>query len=165
MPEAEAEHRHAGVDALVQQLVEPERADRLHRLAERAHAREDDQRGVADAVVVGRPVGRRADVLERLLDAAEVAHAVVDDRDARHRSPLVDGIAPPASGSIATAWRSARANALNAASTMWCGLRPASMRTCSVSFAADATARKNSSSSPASQPAIPSGATSPSNAV
>ena len=56
-----------------------------------------------------------ADVLERLLDRAQVAHAVVEDGD--HRSPFVDGT-PDTSGSSEHAWRRARANALNDASTM-----------------------------------------------
>ena len=38
-------------------------------------------------------------------------------------------------GSSATASRSARANALNCASTMWCGSRPDSTRTCSAIWA------------------------------
>jgi len=46
-----------------------------------------------------------------------------------HRTPLVLGI-PPARGSGAAAARSARATALNWASTMWCGLRPSMTRTC-----------------------------------
>ena len=52
---------------------------------------------------------------------------------------------PPRARRPPTAARSARANALKDASTMWCALVPASTRTCSVSLAAFATARKNSS--------------------
>ena len=44
----------------------------------------------------------RADVLERLLDAAAVAHPVVGDRDHEVSVPLVDGT-PVSSGSIETA--------------------------------------------------------------
>ena len=65
-------------------------------------------------VVVG-DHGLGADPLERLLDRAQVAHPVVEDRaPVRHRSsvPLVEGT-PVSSGSIETASRSARANALN----------------------------------------------------
>ena len=37
------------------------------------------------------------DVLERLRDRTQVAHAVVDDGNSRHyRTPLVEGMAPPA---------------------------------------------------------------------
>ncbi len=49
------------------------------------------------------------------------------------------------SPSSSTAWRSARAKALKATSTMWCALVPASTDRCSVSLALLATARKNSS--------------------
>ena len=41
----------------------------------------------------------------------------------------------PRSGSSALAWRNARANALNSASAMWCGSRPPSTVTCTVSAA------------------------------
>ena len=68
-------------------------------------------------------------------------------------------------GSIATASRSARANALNAASIMWCALLPASTRRCSVSFAALASARKNSSVSSCSKPPVAPGGSSASNSV
>ena len=70
----------------------------------------------------------RADVLERLLDRAAVAHAVVDDRDLdrlaarslmRSASPSCSA-RPSRSGRSRTASRSARANALKAASIMWC---------------------------------------------
>src|SRR5215468_12569490 len=37
-----------------------------------------------------------------------------------HSAPLVLGTAPALRGSMAHAWRSARATALNWASTMWC---------------------------------------------
>jgi len=54
-------------------------------------------------------------------------------------------VCPSLRGSIAAARRRARANALKAASIMWWALLPVSTRTCSVSFAALANARKNSS--------------------
>ncbi len=101
-------------------------------------------RRVASSRVI---VGLGADVLERLLDRATVAHVVVDDRDARrprgaHVSvPLVLGT-PTSVGSTDAAARSARAKALKTASIMWCAFVPASTVTCSVSFAFAATARK-----------------------
>ncbi len=63
----------------------------------------------------------------------DVARAVVQHRDRgrglprTHRVPLVLGT-PDDRGSGATAARSARATALNWASTMWCGLRPVTSR-------------------------------------
>ena len=65
------------------------------------------------------------------LGRAKVARPVVeqDDPSGRrcHRLPLVLGT-PVSRGSRATASRSARASALNCASTMWCGSRPDSTR-------------------------------------
>ena len=67
--------------------------------------------------------------------------------------PLVEGT-PVSVGSMATAARSARAKALNAASIMWWALVPASTLTCRVMRAALATARKNSSASSWSKPPV-----------
>src|SRR5204863_4872366 len=74
---------------------------------------------------------------------AEVPHAVVEDGD-HARTPLVDGGPPPAPRTE-QASPSARARALNSASTMWCGLRPETSRACSVIPAAVASARTKSS--------------------
>src|SRR6202030_2720576 len=107
--------------------------------------------GRAQALGVVGHARSRPDMLERLLHRATVAHAIVDHRDLHglldqgHHAvsvPFVLGT-PLSVGSIATAWRSARANALNDASIMWCALVPASTRTCNVSLAALASARKN----------------------
>src|ERR1700733_1008762 len=117
-------------------------------------------------------------MLERLLHRAAVTHAVVDNRDVHRlidegvvplvthvvRVPFVLGT-PVSVGSSATAWRSARANALNAASIMWCALLPASMRRCSVSLAALANARKNSSVSSCSNPPVEPAGNAASNSV
>ena len=101
---------------LAQQLVEPELVEVAHRERKGADAGHDDPVGGADRVVIGRQLDVRADVLERFLDRAAVAHPVVDDRDRRHDSvPLVLGT-PCSVGSSATAALSARATALNAAS-------------------------------------------------
>ena len=80
--------------------------------------------------VVGHPhVGAHA--LERLDDAAAVAHAVVADADhgsvTRSACPWCSG-RRTRSGRSTTASRSARANALKAASIMWCAFVPASTR-------------------------------------
>src|SRR4029077_663406 len=109
-----------------------------------------------------------ADVLERLEDRPAVAPPVVYQADAGGRThavsvPFVDGT-PVSVGSIATAVRSARAVALNAASIMWWALDPASTETCSVSLALLANARKNSSASSWSKPPVPPGGRSAANA-
>ena len=61
---------------------------------------------------------------------------------------------PVSVGSTATAVRSARASALKHASIMWWALVPACSSRCSVSRAAEATARKNSSATSCSKPAM-----------
>src|SRR5262249_44088956 len=68
----------------------------------------------------------------RPLRRAQVPRPVVENDDVglAHKTPFVDGTAPPARGSNAAADRSARATALNCASTIWCGLRPYSTCTC-----------------------------------
>ena len=113
--------------ALGDQLVEAEPRMRAHRLGEGADAGQHDAVGAR-----GRRRGRRviaavgADVLERLLDRAQVAHAVVDDGDpgSSLSVPLVDGHLGLL-GSIATAPRSARAKALKLASITWWAFVPA----------------------------------------
>ena len=86
-----------------------------------------------------------AGALDRAHGGAEVARAVVEDDDASgsasQSAPLVEGT-PVSRGSIATASRNARANALNWVSTMWCGSRPASTRTCSAMWAWNAIVSK-----------------------
>ena len=73
------------------------------------------------------------------------------------RTPFVEGM-PSSRGSIATAWRSARANALNAASIMWCAFVPLSTTRWTVRNAVLAIARKNSSvSSWSNVPVAPGG--------
>src|SRR4051794_34528162 len=149
--EADAQQRHAGGDALDQLLAEAAGLEVAHRLRKRADAGQHDRGGVAD---VGRDHGLRAHVRQRLLHAAAVAHAVVGDRDHEFSVPFVDGT-PVSSGSIETAARSARANALKQASIMWWAFVPACRSMCSVSRAAPATARKNSSARSWSNPLIP----------
>ena len=116
----------------------PGRAQPPHRLGERAHARHDEAVGPGQDVVVAGQPGVPADALEGLLDRAAVAHAVVEDPDHAVRVPFVDGT-PASVGSIVTAARRARANALKAASMRWCAFVPASSRRCSVSRAVLAT--------------------------
>jgi len=77
---------------------------------------------VCDVCGVPNDNDRGADTTQRLVDAHEVAGAVVDDGDARpagdgpgHVEPFVDAT-PRRRGSGAVAARSARPRALNAAS-------------------------------------------------
>ena len=130
--------------------------DPLDRLRKGADSRQDHAVGFAGDVVVGRDHGLGADSLQSLLDRPQVAHSVVEDRHARRRHvkvPFVLGT-PLSSGSIETATRRARAKALNDASIRWWALDPYRVLMCRVSFAFEATARKNSSASSVSKPAI-----------
>ncbi len=108
------------------QLVEAALADPLHRPREGTDARQDDAVGGAHLGGVVADRRRRADVLQRLLDRAQVAHPVIEDRDPGRHSlsvPFVEGT-PLSSGSIETATRRARAKALKLASIMWWALVP-----------------------------------------
>ena len=173
--QADAEHRRARGDALAQQLVEAELAQVApSRAGRRPRRAAPGRRPRAAAVGVAADDGARADVLERLLHRAAVAHAVVDDGDlhaARRSGRLMRSASPSCSarpsrwGRCATAWRSARANALKAASIMWWALLPASTRRCRVSLALLASARKNSSVSSCSKPPVAPGGSSASNSV
>ena len=112
----------------MEQLVEAQAAHVLHRPWHGPDAGEHHAVGLAHTPVVGGELGGGAHVLERFPDRAEVAHPVVEDREAwRQRIPLVEGT-PVSSGSSAAAARRARAKALKEASTMWCELAPASTR-------------------------------------
>src|SRR5206468_11779874 len=116
--------------------------------------------GGAERLLVAREPWLGPDVLERLLDAAPVAHPVVDDADHAVSVPFVLGT-PVSVGSMAIAARSARAKALNSASIMWCAFVPASSVRWTVSFAFETTARKNSSASSWSKPPVAPGGSAP----
>ena len=87
--QADAEHRASRRDARSQRLVVAALAQARHRGARRADARQDGEIGVSD--VVDDP---RAEALERELDRADVAGAVLADRDL-HSRPFVDGSPAP----------------------------------------------------------------------
>ena len=88
--------------------------------------------GAGDRFVIGRDHRVRAEPLERLLDGAQIAHSVVEDRYPRsvafpvaHKTPFVEGT-PVSDSSTATASRNARANALKHASILWWAFDPSS---------------------------------------
>ena len=115
-PQADAEQRTAVADVL-QDGVDPRCIERA-RGAEMAHARHDHAAGVGN---LGGRLGnehRRADGREGFLHRRQISRAVVDERDGSHRSPFVLGSIRASRLSVAHATRSARANALNAASTL-----------------------------------------------
>ena len=81
-----------------------------------ADARDDQRRGCpAQSAGVSGTVNSAPSDGQRLLDRRQVAGAVVDERD--HSSPFVLGSIFASRASLAQATRSARANALNTAST------------------------------------------------
>ena len=106
---------------------------------ERADARQHDPVGGGDrrGIVVTTTSGDTR-VLEALLGAAQVAHAVVDDRD--HSAPFVDGTPAPA-GRCATASRSARRTPWPRPRRRGARSRP-DLEGCSVSPALFANARR-----------------------
>src|SRR5262249_13843936 len=131
-PDTDAEERPPRSRRLAHGLDQPRGREVLHAGAEGALPRQHARRCGGDALGVAGDLGRLAEALEGLLRAAQVADAVVDDGERpRHpsRVPFVEST-PRTRGSRCVAWSRARASPLNAASTMWCGLRPASMRTC-----------------------------------
>ena len=124
VPETDAEERPATVQRPMDGGQEAEAIEIGHRVVKRAVAGEHGGvGGVDDPGVLGHE-RLQAKALERLLDAAEVAASVVDDRDHEPSDPFVDGTTPAMRGSSRVAWATARATALNTASAMWCRLSP-----------------------------------------
>src|SRR6185295_17283226 len=117
--EADAEER-AIVQHVAHGVDEAAFDEAFHAVGHGALPREHDAVGSAnDARLRGHDdVLVRRDVRKRLRDGAKVAHAVVDHHDHRrlvpgYKLPLVEGMDSAARGSIATAMRNARPNALN----------------------------------------------------
>src|SRR6266550_9535176 len=109
---------------------------------ERADARQHDPVGRVQLVRIRGQSDLGTHVDQRALDGANVAHAVVDDRDQPSR-PFDEGTpgAPPA----AIAARSASPRALNVDSATWCRLRPRIRSTWIVAPRWMERARQNSS--------------------
>src|SRR5918996_369520 len=116
-PETDPQHGHPRLESLPYERVEAELANAAHGTRKRPHARQDHAVGGPYPLGVVGDLGTGANSLERLLDRAQVAHPVVQHHYVRHQVsvPLVDGT-PLSPGSISTAPRSARANALKHAS-------------------------------------------------
>ena len=116
---ADPEDRAASCDAPADEPGAVDRFQLLHDGGEGADARDEQAVRRLDRVRAAGQLNLSADVLEGPHGRADVPRAVVEDRDARaaHRAPFVDGT-PVTRGSRSTAERSARAKALNWASTM-----------------------------------------------
>ena len=119
--QADPEIGPAGRDVGADRLDEPEALEAPHGVREGA-VPGDDQRASArhrPGVLGDHDVGH--ELGQRLPDAAEVAPAVVDDRD--HKAPFVEST-PSMRGFMREASARARPNALNSASAMWCRFSP-----------------------------------------
>ena len=133
--EADPEERAVVGDPAPDRVDEPGPLQTLHCGRRRADAGHDERVGVPEVVGTRRADDVRPDGHKRLLDADEVARAVVDDREPR-QAPGAGRVAPlirasPSSrplprrrGSGSQAARSARPSALNAASARWWSFRP-----------------------------------------
>ncbi len=121
--DADAQERRAPGRGLAQHGHEVALPDLVHGRAEGAVAGQDQRLRLAQLLGISGEQGGRARVPKALGDAAQVAEAVVDDRD--HSEPLVLGT-PFTRGSLATAMLSARDDALKRVSAMWWAFRPRS---------------------------------------
>ena len=123
--DANAEKRAgADHDRLVQRRFETRNGSQTApAIGERADPGKDDAvrarrplSGAARHLDLGRDFVLRRRALERLRGRAQIARAVIDDRNDHGRlpprTPLVEGMAPARRGSISTAWRKARARPL-----------------------------------------------------
>ena len=115
--------RPRAITASCERLLEPgHRGEPAPAIGEGADAGQHDAVGVGDRVGLavtstsGRNPASRRGALERLRRRAQIARAVIDDRNHHGRlppsTPLVEGTAAARRGSISTAWRSARASPL-----------------------------------------------------
>ena len=81
VPEADPEERPPFVERGPERVEEPQRLEIAHGVVEGAVAGQDEGAGVPDHARVLGDDGAHAEAPQRLLDAAQVAPPVVDDRD------------------------------------------------------------------------------------
>jgi len=121
--QTDAEEVCAAGDGIAQRLAQSVRVQSGDKSATVAHAGQDQALGFGDRF---RPVGGeyvRAQAAQRAFDRGDIAGAVIEQGDV-HRSSLVLGKTLRRRMSRETAKRSARAKALNRASTWWWEERP-----------------------------------------
>ena len=87
--ETDAEKGHSGGDAFDQGFAYAQRVQGAHHLAEMAYSGEQDFGGGAQAVGIADQGVLAAEFAERVLHAAQIAGAVIEDGN--HNSPLVEG--------------------------------------------------------------------------
>ena len=116
MSKAHTEHRGAGTSKPAHRVTKPGIAQCARGDCERAHPGEHNAVAARDRARVAADHRLRSGHLERSLDAAHVADAVVTHADrGDHSVPFVDGTPPPITRNAS---RLARPNALKAASAM-----------------------------------------------
>ena len=130
-----AEHGTAGNEPAIDDAFAAHRSQPGHAGFEGADTGHDKARRVFGDGGIGGEDDVSASTLHRANDRAEVAGAVIQDRNAGVERP--QGLpwwtgCPVSRGSSAHGVRRARATALNCASAMWCGSRPPSSWTCNV---------------------------------
>src|SRR5690606_15510793 len=132
---ADADAKERAVDAdFAHQFVEAQAANLGHAVADRAHARKYHAIGFTDDLcIAGHQHLAGPNMLQRLGNRMQVAHAVIDNGNGLHyRQPLVDGIWPAMRSSTASAIRRARPKALNTVSIWWWVLVPRRVSMCRV---------------------------------
>ena len=124
--DADAEQRLAGGHMGQQRLDETAGAQVADAVAKGADAGEHHLVGRGDIPGIGADPRREAELLEGLLDAAQVAHLIINDiyhSQTYSSLPLLEST-PSMRGSRPQASSRARAKALKTASMMWCRLSP-----------------------------------------
>src|SRR5215204_2921386 len=134
MPDTDSQRRPAGRRPLRDDLRAADRSPAVHACCERADPGYDQAGGGSGVVGIGGDGHLHPGSGHGSFGRAQVARAIIQDHDSGHNAPFVLGT-PSTRGSSSTASRSARANALNWHSTMWCGSRPAIRVMCRQSWA------------------------------
>lgn len=118
VPNTDTQQRTFGCQMLPHQIIPAHVLQAPHARVERADPGKDQRIGtgcVCSRAPENNRCPRRRD---RAADRAQVPRSMVENQDRRHRAPLVEGITPVVRASGSMAVRSARATALNCASTM-----------------------------------------------
>ncbi len=130
---ANSQNGPAAAQATIDETGSLNGSESVHHSCEGTHTRDDQAVGVHDVLRVGAELHACSRGFQGPHRGVDIAGAVIENDDARgghlfvtgvHKAPLVDGMESAMRASGSTASRSARASALNCASTMWCGSRP-----------------------------------------
>ena len=131
-PQADTQKRPLPVHHVPDHIHQPEALKVIHAGVERAHSGQHHPTRLGDTARVTGDLRHEAHPFQPLLDAPQIAHAVVDDRDhlgssesrtRPYRLPFVEST-PSIRSSSPVARSMARANPLKHASMTWCGFSP-----------------------------------------